>query len=194
MFVAVSGDSSHQVRRSAFEFDLVRGGSTRPARAAFARTDVRSKPHPARGKERQASDDVVLRCIAVPTDRRAGGIFVDQRHGEVIRIAFSPRRESVADGKKKGGDRRCRCSSGIVRPSEECNSPPRNNPSHLELRKMDARDLACQICLFTRRDEISAIGETVRERWSKERHTRHVDSVWHVIVSAHIGVSKPASK
>lgn len=95
----------------------------------------------------------------MPADGRARAIFIDQRHGEGAWIDAVPIRNSSAHGHQKRWNRSGGCT--IVRLAEECDSSPRDDPAHLEGRKLDIGNRLEEHLLVDLRDEVLAIVEAL---------------------------------
>jgi len=96
--------SGHQVRRAWRQGEFVAGATgERAGRGKLRRRHVGSEFHPTDGVQRDASDDVVLRGVAMTPDGRTRVVFVDERHGEALGLNASPRREALPKAKKEGG-------------------------------------------------------------------------------------------
>ena len=88
VFVRLSRFARHQVGRSPVQHNLVCRRATR--RRRFRRRTVRPERHSTSRQERDPGNDVVLGCVAMPADGRAGTVLVEKGHGERVGINTRP--------------------------------------------------------------------------------------------------------
>jgi hypothetical protein len=172
MFVGVPRVSCHQIRGSSFESHLVSGGS----RAGFRRSvpvwpHARAELHPTRREQRNACDDAVLRCVAVPADRCARRVLVDERHHKRTAVRASPHRDLVPQWQKKSRQRSRRCATRVVRPAKERDPPTGDHAAHLERRELHARDFLDQCGFFIKGDEVVSIVKAIRHARKQMSHS-----------------------
>ena len=161
MFEGVPRFLRHQVRGSWQELDFM--GGRPPTRVCCRRRGRTVGPelHPARRKQRHAGDDVVLRRIPMPADRRPGSVFVNQRHGKGIGSDAGPFGKPGAQRQQERWERRRR--GAIVRLAEEGDAPTCDNAAHLEVRKRDVGDRVVERALLGGGDDVVAIVEACRQ-------------------------------
>src|SRR4029450_2151236 len=128
---------------------------------------IRTKLHPACGQERDASNDVVLRRIAMPSDRRTGPVLIDEGHRECVRINARPAGKLRAQRQQEPWKRNRRVS--IVRLAEERHAPPRDDAGKLEIRKRDSCYRIDEVQLVVGGYEVLAQLETGRQIVSQQR-------------------------
>ena len=174
MFVRLSRFSRHQVRRSTVQHNLVCRRPTRRRRRR--RGTVRPKLHSTGRQERDPGDDVVLGCVAMPADGRAGTVLIDQGHGERVGIDAGPVGNFCAQGQQERWKRPSCCP--VVRLAEERHSPPSDDTAHLEVRERDIGDRFEEDSLIGVRNEVPAIVETQRPIAFEEGSRRYHVPVW----------------
>src|SRR5262249_38882059 len=62
-----------------------------------------AEPETGRRQQRDADHVLELRPVAMPADRRAGLVFADQDHADVVRLMPGPAGGAVAQGKQRDG-------------------------------------------------------------------------------------------
>jgi hypothetical protein len=172
MFVGIPRVSCHQIRRSSFEGHLLSGGS----RAGFRQSvlvcpHIRAELHSTRREQRNACDDAVLRCVAVPADRCARRVLVDECHHKRTAVRASPHRDPVPQWQKKGRQRSRRWATCVVRPAKERDPPAGHHAAHLERGELHARDFLDQRGFFINGDEVVSIVKAIRHAQKQMSHS-----------------------
>ena len=167
----------HEVRRPTIEHDLVCRQATRRLRRG-SRT-VRTERHAACRQQRDARDDVVLGCIAMPTDGRARPILVDEGHGKRFGINARPRCNLCAQRHQKRW--KWPGSYPIVRLAKERHAAPCHDAAHLEVRKRHVGHRFEQDSLLGLRYEVLAKVEALRRIVLEETWRPGHDPVSHGI-------------
>lgn len=135
---------------------------------ARAGPNVRTEFHSACRQQGDASNDPVLRRVAVPSDGRTGPIFVDERHRECRGLDIRPLRNSCAQRFKKSRNLRS-SGGGVVRAAKERHAAPSHHASHFKGGELDAPDVIGERCFFPFRDEVQPVEKSVRQIFAEER-------------------------